>query len=138
MFLSNVFLFFYIGAVKSFHCTLAKTVSLEKRKLETLLKFLNVTYRDVSTKSRNAITFLQKLGNSRSVATHSADHQIDLEMSPAAAKIKIGIVGGTGFYNMPQLENKSVVENIRTEFGPPSSDIVTGTIDGVDCAVLAR
>ena len=59
-------------------------------------------------------------------------------MSPAAAKIKIGIVGGTGFYNMPQLENKSVVENIRTEFGPPSSDIVTGTIDGVDCAVLAR
>jgi len=39
---------------------------------------------------------------------------------------------------MPQLENKSVVENIRTEFGAPSSDIVTGQIDGVDCALLAR
>lgn len=52
--------------------------------------------------------------------------------------VKIGIVGGTGFYNMPQLEGKEVIENVNTEFGAPASDIVTGLIEGVDCALILR
>ena len=59
-------------------------------------------------------------------------------MSAGVGGIKIGIVGGTGFYELPQLEDKSVVENVRTEFGTPTSDIVTGKIAGVECAVIAR
>jgi len=59
-------------------------------------------------------------------------------MSAGVGGIKIGIVGGTGFYELPQLEDKSVVENVRTEFGTPASDIVTGKIAGVECAVIAR
>jgi len=55
-----------------------------------------------------------------------------------SSKVKIGIVGGTGFYNMPQLKDKSVVEDIRTEFGAPSSNVVTGRIDGVECALILR
>ena len=52
--------------------------------------------------------------------------------------IKIGIIGGSGFYELPELQKTKVVENIRTEFGPPSADIVQGEIHGVKCAVLAR
>jgi len=53
-------------------------------------------------------------------------------------KIKIGIIGGSGFYSMPELENVRVVKNIETEFGKPASDIVEGVIDGTPCAVLTR
>jgi len=52
--------------------------------------------------------------------------------------IKIGIIAGSGFYSLPELQNVRVVENIETEFGKPAADIVEGEIEGVQCAVLAR
>jgi len=54
------------------------------------------------------------------------------------SNVKIGIVGGTGFYNMPQLERRETIEASRTEFGVPASDIVTGLIGGVECVLLFR
>ena len=51
--------------------------------------------------------------------------------------MKVGIIGGTGFYNLEELENREEVE-VPTEFGNPSDKLVTGTIGGVDCVALAR
>ncbi len=51
--------------------------------------------------------------------------------------ITIGILGGSGLYHMDALENveERVVE---TPFGEPSDAIVTGVLDGVPVAFLAR
>jgi 5'-methylthioadenosine phosphorylase len=49
----------------------------------------------------------------------------------------LGIIGGSGLYHMPRLENVEAVE-LETPFGPPSSTITLGTLNGVDLAFLAR
>ena len=51
--------------------------------------------------------------------------------------IKIGIIGGSGFYNLPELADPQE-RFIETEFGPPSDKLVEGTIHDVPVAVLAR
>src|SRR5215213_2753451 len=52
-------------------------------------------------------------------------------------KVKIGIIGGSGLYQMPELQNvrEQVVE---TPFGPPSDAFITGELDGVTVAFLPR
>lgn len=53
------------------------------------------------------------------------------------AKSVIGIIGGSGLYRMDDLQN--IRENtIDTPFGKPSDTILTGQIDGVPVAFLAR
>lgn len=51
--------------------------------------------------------------------------------------IELAVIGGSGFYDMPGLDD---VEEVRLEtpFGPPSDGIRTGTLDGVGVAFLAR
>ncbi len=49
----------------------------------------------------------------------------------------IGIIGGSGLYNMPGLEGIREIQ-INTPFGPPSDVLVTGTLDGQAVAFLAR
>jgi len=41
----------------------------------------------------------------------------------------IGVIGGSGLYNMEGLENKSSI-TVQTPFGSPSDAILTGTISG--------
>ncbi len=49
----------------------------------------------------------------------------------------VAFIGGSGFYNPNLLEEPTTVK-IETPFGPTSSDIVVGQIDGKTCAFLAR
>ncbi|MBR9883994.1 MAG: S-methyl-5'-thioadenosine phosphorylase [Oceanospirillales bacterium] len=49
----------------------------------------------------------------------------------------IGIIGGSGLYRMDALEDMAEL-TIDTPWGPPSDNIVTGRIDGVSVAFLAR
>lgn len=49
----------------------------------------------------------------------------------------IGIIGGSGLYTMEALENPEEVQ-IDTPWGAPSDSIMTGTVDGVRVAFLAR
>lgn len=51
--------------------------------------------------------------------------------------IKIGIIGGTGLYQLEALENIQEIE-MQTPFGPPSDVIITGTLYGVNVAFVAR
>lgn len=51
--------------------------------------------------------------------------------------IQIGIIGGSGLYNMPDLENKEEVP-VRTPFGATSEPLITGVIAGVRVAFIAR
>ena len=55
----------------------------------------------------------------------------------ASKNIKIGIIGGSGFYNLPELVDPKE-RFIETEFGPASDKLVEGTIHDVPVAVLAR
>ncbi len=50
---------------------------------------------------------------------------------------KIGIIGGSGFYNIAGIKN---VRNLRvtTPFGRPSDDFVTGSLGGREVVFLAR
>ncbi|HEX5708104.1 MAG TPA: S-methyl-5'-thioadenosine phosphorylase, partial [Pyrinomonadaceae bacterium] len=50
---------------------------------------------------------------------------------------KIGIIGGSGLYQMPELKD---VEEVRVEtpFGDPSDAFITGTLEGVRVAFLPR
>jgi 5'-methylthioadenosine phosphorylase len=52
-------------------------------------------------------------------------------------KVNIGIIGGSGLYQMPELENvrEQVVE---TPFGSPSDAFIVGELDGVTVAFLPR
>ncbi|MGJ3246167.1 MAG: S-methyl-5'-thioadenosine phosphorylase [Elainellaceae cyanobacterium] len=51
--------------------------------------------------------------------------------------VKIGIIGGSGLYNMEALKD---VEEVRVEtpFGSPSDALIVGTLDGTRVAFLAR
>ena len=50
---------------------------------------------------------------------------------------KIGIIGGSGLYDIDALENREWV-SVETPWGAPSDQILTGTLDGVDMAFLPR
>ncbi len=52
-------------------------------------------------------------------------------------KVNIGIIGGSGLYQMPELQNvrEQVVE---TPFGPPSDAFIIGELEGVTVAFLPR
>ena len=51
--------------------------------------------------------------------------------------IQVGIIGGSGFYNLPELDDP-VFRSVETDYGSPSDQLVEGTIHGVPCVVIAR
>jgi 5'-methylthioadenosine phosphorylase len=51
--------------------------------------------------------------------------------------VRIGIIGGSGLYNMPGLANAREVR-VKTPFGDPSDALVVGTLEGKRVAFLAR
>ena len=53
------------------------------------------------------------------------------------SKAEIGIIGGSGLYNMPGLTNIRE-ERVSTPFGDPSETIVLGELEGRSVAFLAR
>lgn len=50
---------------------------------------------------------------------------------------RIGVIGGSGLYNMAEITDKTTVE-VDTPFGTPSAPIVVGTLRGKRVAFLAR
>ncbi|MCP4482548.1 MAG: S-methyl-5'-thioadenosine phosphorylase [bacterium] len=50
---------------------------------------------------------------------------------------KIGVIGGSGLYNIESMEGLREFE-INTPFGKPSDKIITGNLDGVNFAFLPR
>ena len=52
-------------------------------------------------------------------------------------EVKVGIIGGSGFYKMPELKNP-VYKTVQTEFGEPSDQVVEGVIEGVPVVLIAR
>jgi 5'-methylthioadenosine phosphorylase len=52
-------------------------------------------------------------------------------------QIKIGIIGGSGLYQMPELQNVKEIE-VDTPFGKPSDAFIVGELDGVKVAFLPR
>ena len=50
---------------------------------------------------------------------------------------EIGIIGGSGFYNMKSIENSYYIE-LKTPFGKPSEKILLGTINNRSVAFLSR
>jgi 5'-methylthioadenosine phosphorylase len=52
-------------------------------------------------------------------------------------KVAIGIIGGSGLYQMPELENVRE-QMVETPFGKPSDAFIVGELDGVTVAFLPR
>ncbi|MBL4812879.1 MAG: S-methyl-5'-thioadenosine phosphorylase [Rhodobacteraceae bacterium] len=52
-------------------------------------------------------------------------------------KAKIGVIGGSGIYNIDGLTNTSWID-VETPWGPPSDQILTGEIGGFEMAFLPR
>lgn len=50
---------------------------------------------------------------------------------------KVGIIGGSGFYNIEGIKKVKIVE-VETPFGDPSDEFTAGTLGGVDIVFLAR
>ena len=53
------------------------------------------------------------------------------------AVTKLGVIGGSGIYEIDGVENGNW-ETVETPFGMPSDQIFTGTLNGVDVAFLPR
>jgi 5'-methylthioadenosine phosphorylase len=53
------------------------------------------------------------------------------------ANARIGVIGGTGLYQMPDLKGLEEV-NLTTPFGPPSDALLVGKLEGVSVAFLPR
>ncbi len=51
--------------------------------------------------------------------------------------VNIGIIGGSGLYQMPELENVREIA-VDTPFGKPSDSFIVGELDGVTVAFLPR
>jgi len=52
-------------------------------------------------------------------------------------QVQIGIIGGSGLYQMPELENVREIA-VDTPFGKPSDAFIVGELDGVKVAFLPR
>lgn len=52
-------------------------------------------------------------------------------------QVNIGIIGGSGLYQMPELQNVGEVE-VDTPFGNPSDKFIVGELEGVKVAFLPR
>lgn len=52
-------------------------------------------------------------------------------------QVKIGIIGGSGLYQMPELENVRE-QTVETPFGKPSDAFIVGELDSVTVAFLPR
>ena len=52
-------------------------------------------------------------------------------------QVKIGIIGGSGLYQMPELANVREIA-VDTPFGKPSDAFIVGELDGVTVAFLPR
>ena len=50
---------------------------------------------------------------------------------------KLGVIGGSGLYNMPGLQNAQEIE-VNTPFGQPSAPLVVGSLQDTPVAILAR
>ena len=50
---------------------------------------------------------------------------------------KVGIIGGSGLYDIEGIKNLKEVK-VKTPFGPPSESLMTGKLEGVDVAFLPR
>ena len=50
---------------------------------------------------------------------------------------KIGIIGGSGLYQMPELTDVEEIE-VETPFGNPSDTFILGTLEGERVAFLPR
>ncbi|MEM7202503.1 MAG: S-methyl-5'-thioadenosine phosphorylase [Planctomycetota bacterium] len=49
----------------------------------------------------------------------------------------LGIIGGSGLYDLPNLQDREEVR-VSTPFGDPSDALITGTLEGVKMAFLPR
>jgi 5'-methylthioadenosine phosphorylase len=61
----------------------------------------------------------------------------DVHMDPVMRNTAIGVIGGSGLYAMEGL-TETREHQIDTPFGTPSGPVVTGCLDGVPVAFLAR
>jgi 5'-methylthioadenosine phosphorylase len=52
-------------------------------------------------------------------------------------KVRIGIIGGSGLYNMAELTERKEIW-VDTPFGPPSDSLILGRLGGRDVAFLPR
>ena len=52
--------------------------------------------------------------------------------------LKLGIIGGSGLYDLQNLKNKRVILSKEGPFGKPSGDILYGELDGVEVFFLPR
>ena len=50
---------------------------------------------------------------------------------------RTAVIGGSGFYDFPDLQDRRE-EHLETPFGPPSDSIITGTLSGRPVAFLPR
>ena len=53
------------------------------------------------------------------------------------AKAVLGVIGGSGVYDLPGLENKQT-KVIASPWGDPSGPLLTGEIDGLPIVFLSR
>src|SRR4029453_18943424 len=61
----------------------------------------------------------------------------DVAVTPSHQPGRVAVIGGSGFYDFPGLEQREEVE-VETPFGRPSDAIVTGLLAGRPVAFLAR
>src|SRR6476660_3322361 len=54
-----------------------------------------------------------------------------------ASGVRVGIIGGSGLYQMPELTEIEEVK-VDTPFGPPSDSFIVGTLEGERVAFLPR
>lgn len=59
------------------------------------------------------------------------------ERAAARPRARLGVIGGSGLYEMPGLEGAREVR-VKTPFGDPSDELVIGAIEGVEVAFLPR
>ena len=58
-------------------------------------------------------------------------------VNPAIEPVRIGVIGGSGLYQMAGLEDVKEID-VTTPFGAPSDKFVVGTLEGTRVAFLAR
>jgi 5'-methylthioadenosine phosphorylase len=82
-----------------------------------------------------ALRFSQQLATIACSLAHLAPWRFRRRLK--MSEITVGVIGGSGLYQMNELTDVEEI-TIKTPFGDPSDAYITGTLDGMKIAFLAR
>src|SRR3990172_7140368 len=92
---------------------------------------------DLSIMAEDVKIRIKALSDEDRVITRAGEQIAELRFLLSEVERKIGVIGGSGLYDMPDLKNVKSVK-VKTPFGDPSDNYILGTLNNREMVFLPR